>query len=199
MSRGWKRGVLLKPEKTPRIKKQRLAVTVALALLVCVEAFAGLDGKLIGAAKSGDVTLVYNLLKKGADANALDGDGWTALEWGVWHGQLDMVKVLLDGRADTNARTHNGRTILMIAAARDHQIRPWYQEFSRMLQKIIFLNPWGPRYPSGREDPQIVKLLLEKGADVNAKDKDGWTALKRAQKRGAVEIVELLKTHSAKE
>jgi hypothetical protein len=48
-------------------------------------------------------------------------------------------------------------------------------------------------------DRQMVKLLLEHGADVNAKDKGGWTALKRAQKRGAKEIVELLKAHGAKQ
>jgi uncharacterized protein len=50
-----------------------------------------------------------------------------------------------------------------------------------------------------RGDLSGVKTLLDKGADVNAKDQDGWTALKRAQKRGSTEIVELLKAHGAKE
>jgi ankyrin repeat protein len=44
-----------------------------------------------------------------------------------------------------------------------------------------------------------VKLLLDMGADVNAKRQDGWTALKLAQKSGSTEIVELLKAHGAKE
>ena len=45
----------------------------------------------------------------------------------------------------------------------------------------------------------IVKLLLDKGADVNAKSKDGDTALKAASVKGHTEIVELLKAHGAKE
>jgi len=45
----------------------------------------------------------------------------------------------------------------------------------------------------------VVKLLLEKGADIHTKDKCGLTALKRAQDFGYKEIVELLKAHGAKE
>ena len=44
-----------------------------------------------------------------------------------------------------------------------------------------------------------VELLLENGADVNAKDKKGWTALKLATHQGHKEIVELLKSYGAKE
>jgi ankyrin repeat protein len=171
-----------------------------LGLLVCVEAFGGVDDQLIQAAKSGDVTLVYNLLKKGADANAKDRDGWTALKWAVWHGQLEMVKVLVEGGANINAKILGGRTLLMESAARDHELREaWYRELWYSLRRLYRYGFMGPTRPSGKEDPQIVRLLLKKGADVNAKDKDGWTALKRAQKRGATEIMELLKAHGAKE
>ncbi len=86
----------------------------------------------------------------------------------------------------------------MEVAARDHQIEPWYYSL-RDLLVLTFLNPLGPVYCSGAKDPQIAKLLLQKGADVHVKDQDGWTALKRAQKRGATEIVQLLKEHGAKE
>ena len=46
----------------------------------------------------------------------------------------------------------------------------------------------------------MVKLLLDKGADVNAKTKMyGWTALKAAAMEGHEEIVEVLKKHGAKD
>jgi len=45
---------------------------------------------------------------------------------------------------------------------------------------------------------EIVKLLLEKGADANAKDKDGKTPLDRALSEGHTEIVKLLREANAK-
>jgi len=44
-----------------------------------------------------------------------------------------------------------------------------------------------------------VKLLLDKGADVNVEDRRGWTALKQAKDHGHRGIVELLKAHGAGE
>ena len=48
-------------------------------------------------------------------------------------------------------------------------------------------------------DLEKIKQLLENGADVNAKDKYGWTALRYASSWGHKEIVELLKSYGAKE
>lgn len=49
---------------------------------------------------------------------------------------------------------------------------------------------------------EVVKLLLDKGADVNVKvtmNGDGWTALKIAKKRGQTDIVGVLERAGAKE
>ena len=52
---------------------------------------------------------------------------------------------------------------------------------------------------SGRMHPEVVKLLIDNGADVNARDGDGDTALMWAvikdYSQEAVEIVEFLITH----
>ena len=44
----------------------------------------------------------------------------------------------------------------------------------------------------------FVKLLLDKGADPNIRDKNGETALSAAAESGCTPIVELLKAHGAK-
>ena len=41
---------------------------------------------------------------------------------------------------------------------------------------------------------EIVKALLAKGADLNAKDKSGMTALELAQPQEKTELAQLLKT-----
>jgi uncharacterized protein len=40
---------------------------------------------------------------------------------------------------------------------------------------------------------EIVKLLIENGADIDAKDKNGFNALKYAQLSSATDVLELLK------
>jgi ankyrin repeat protein len=142
----------------------------------------------------GHIEIVKFLLDKGIDLPSP-----TILMRVVYSRDLETLELLLDKGANPNAKYPNGRTLLMEAAAADHHLTPWYKKLGDLSLRIIFMNPFAPVYRSGERDPQIVKLLLQKGADVNAKDQDGWTALKRAQERGAKEIVEMLKAHGAKE
>jgi len=91
------------------------------------------------------------LLDNGADVNASDSNGDTALLIVVVRrntGLMEIVRILLDKGADVNAKDKNGRTVLMVAASEG---------------KV-----------------EVMQTLLAKGADVNARDSDGNTALIRA-------------------
>jgi ankyrin repeat protein len=48
------------------------------------------------------------------------------------------------------------------------------------------------QWAAERRHEATVRLLLEKGVDVSAKDKDGRTALHRAAKKGHETTVQLL-------
>jgi uncharacterized protein len=67
-----------------------------------------------------NVKLVSALVDGGADINAQDEDGWTALMWGVLNLKDESAAYLMDHGADVNAKSTTGKTVLMIAAEKCH-------------------------------------------------------------------------------
>ena len=61
------------------------------------------------------------LLKRGADPNATQEGGWTALHGAAQAGQREMVEALLAGGADVNLRAGNQQTALDMALMKGHQ------------------------------------------------------------------------------
>jgi len=74
------------------------------------------DKELLLAAKSGDKERVRLLLENGANVNARDRYGWTALMWAVFKGYKEIVKLLLENGADVNVRDFFGNTALKFAS-----------------------------------------------------------------------------------
>jgi len=98
---------------------QRIPITVVLLIfLVSLSTFAGdpkSNNKLISAAEEGNVQLVKEFLAKGADVNAKDNQGYTALMWAAYNGHVDVIKELLLNGADAGAKDYKGYTALMWA------------------------------------------------------------------------------------
>jgi uncharacterized protein len=65
--------------------------------------------------------IVHLLLEAGADANARQGGGFTALQAAAQNGDPDMARDLLDHGADPSAATDDGRTALSIAEEQGHE------------------------------------------------------------------------------
>ncbi len=61
-----------------------------------------LNKSLLQAAAKGDIAQVKSLLSKGADVNAKDKFGWTALHIATAQGSQDVVKLLIAGGGDIN-------------------------------------------------------------------------------------------------
>ncbi len=104
------------------IIRSLMAVGLALVLIAFPDLASAGDKNhdLILASVNGDVEKVTSLLDSGADVNAKDQRGWTALLCAVSRGQMDVVKLLLDKGADVNSKGEHGWTPLMEAANRGH-------------------------------------------------------------------------------
>ena len=72
------------------------------------------------AAQKDHPEVIKALINSGADVNAREENGWTALMIAVQEDHPEVIKALIDGGADINARKENGWTALMIAAQKDH-------------------------------------------------------------------------------
>ena len=72
------------------------------------------------AAFSGNIEDVKKALDAGADVNAKDNTGFTALIWASIYGHTEIVRKLLNAGADVNAKTNSGQTALIGASINRH-------------------------------------------------------------------------------
>uniref|UniRef100_A0A7C1CFG8 Zinc-ribbon domain-containing protein n=1 Tax=Thermofilum adornatum TaxID=1365176 RepID=A0A7C1CFG8_9CREN len=75
-----------------------------------------IDKELIKAVKSRDIKKVKELLEKGANPNAKDGDEKTPLHYAAEKGSVDIAKLLINKGANVNAKSCDGFTPLHVAA-----------------------------------------------------------------------------------
>ncbi|HUS37400.1 MAG TPA: ankyrin repeat domain-containing protein [Verrucomicrobiae bacterium] len=180
-----------------------------------VDAANGLGGNaVVAAAEAGDVNTLRVLLDHRGDPDSRthvveSGSEATAMMIAAQKGHTDCVKLLLERGAKLNLRTEHGNA-LNFAAFCDRR------EVARLLldrgidvdvpgQRVVSFRRGDKGFTpliyaclSERNDPTLVKWLIERGADVNAKASTGETALSVAQQRGNTKIVATLLAAGAK-
>ena len=95
------------------------AIGVGLAAVWCVSALvvaAAPAPAVADAAMQGDRDAVRSLLKQGADVNAAQSDGMTALHWAAMKDDVEMAKMLLYAGANVKAANRYGVTPLQETA-----------------------------------------------------------------------------------
>lgn len=147
-----------------------------------------------------DVEKVKTLLSVGGvDVNAKNKDGRTALIEAAMEGHVEVVRLLLENKADVNEKiTKACATALMAAACNGHT-----ETVKLLLENKADINAetsnggTALQYAAYKGHIEVVKLLLENKADVNAKIVGGRTALMAAAEKGYSDIVKLLLENKA--
>ena len=100
------------------IRKLGIGSVIAIALTAWLHAA---SAPVADAAMTRDREAVKTLLKGGADVNAAQGDGMTALHWAARNGDAELTQMLLFAGANVKATTRlGGYTALMMAAEQGH-------------------------------------------------------------------------------
>lgn len=129
------------------------------------------------AAARGDVAGIESFIRSGADPNAPGKNGVTALLWALGARSKPGVQALLRFGADPSRRADNGISAVTLAASlEDPELLgmvlkaggdPNLREIDRPALLVAVQNMrW-----------QNMRLLLDHGADINARDGMGMTAL----------------------
>ena len=86
----------------------RMIWVVAVSTVLAVTGVHASDAPLADAAKNNDLDSVRTLMKSGADVNAAQGDGMTALHWAAFHDNVEVADFLLAADADVSVQTRVG-------------------------------------------------------------------------------------------
>ena len=136
---------------------------------------------------------IKEILKKGADLEAKDRDGRTALMKAAMIGDIEGVKSFVECGADFGAKDKYGRTALMKAAYNGHlEVVKYLAECGADVEAkdvdgrtaLMKAANWG--------ELDVVEYLAQNGADLEAKDEDGDTALDIAKNKKRDNCVEFL-------
>jgi ankyrin repeat protein len=181
---------------------RRIGIHVLVAVGVCAAATVMAQGSPVAdAARRADAAALRALLTQGADVNAPQGDGMTALHWAAERGDVAMVDMLLIAGSNVSAVTRLGQYTPLHLAARAGS-EPVVASLLKAGATVSSLTSTGGVTPlhlaAAAGNAAVVTMLLDKGADIDAKETEwGQTPLMFAASSDRLDVVKVLLTRGA--
>jgi len=168
---------------------------------------------LMWAAIEGNLEAVKLLIESGANLSETDDGGYTAVTIASIYNNVEILKLLIESVTDPNERSSQLKKAFL-KSAENEQINT----FEFLLNKILEgrkeikgneeIKKYNNEYLNAKDIGgrtalilsvlwsdsciKILKMLIESGADINAKDNEGKTALMHVAERGYVKKAKLL-------
>lgn len=138
--------------------------------------------------------MVAFLLAHGADVNQRDRDGWTPIMTAAYCDDAGSVRALAAHGADPSAVSAQNLTPLGIAVqyGKDQAALALLAAGAQPGQPVGEAGYTPLMLASANDARALAQALIEKGADVNARNSGGVTALMMAAANGRADMVELL-------
>lgn len=178
--------------------KQLIAVICALIFCLAMgiksaSATTDDDLNLIDASARGDLRIFKMMLEFGANPNAVDKGGNSAILVAAYYSNRDMVRRLIELDADVNVKGSIGYTVLGAAAMRrDTEILEMLINAGARLD-VLDDSGGTPLANAVRfQRDEHVKMLLDAGANVNMKSEKGEPPLVLAAQLGRLDYVNAL-------
>ena len=153
---------------------------------------------LIAAAYRNHLEVAQVLIDADADVNVQDSTQQSAYLISTSDGYLELLRLTLAAGADVHSKDSYNGTGLIRAADRGHveiiaellETDIEIDHINRLgwtaLLEAIILGDGGPRHT------EVVRLLVEAGADVTLADGNGVTPIEHARRRGYTEMLSIL-------
>jgi uncharacterized protein len=166
-----------------------MAILVSASVLVS-------DVTVIEAARSGNIDEIRALVQKGADVNAAEGDGMTALHWAAEGNHAEAASILLYAGARLDARTRIGAYTPLLVASRvgnAEVIEVLLEAGADVHYRTTTGEMTALHFAAAAGNPRAVELLLDHGAEVDAREGGSdHTPLMVAAANNRLDVVRLL-------
>jgi ankyrin repeat protein len=172
--------------------ERRFAVTRILLAIALGGGLLASDG-LLDAVRRNDSRAIRRELARGASADAKDTDGVPALMLAALFADVEAMKALLAGGADVNAVNGAGATALLWSVPDLEKVRLLVSRRADVNARSTNLGRTAllvaANYPA---TVPVLRFLLEHGADLRARDRNGASALNLAVRASDIGVVRFL-------